>query len=93
MTDVLIPVSLLLIYALLNIFAFAAYRHDKKSAERAAWRTPERSLLAFALIGPFGALAAMRRFRHKTQKGKFRLVPVFVCLHLLLFAALVLGMI
>ena len=93
MTDLLLPGSLLLIYALLNLFAFAAYRHDKKSAERTAWRTPERSLLLFALIGPFGALAAMRRFRHKTQKGKFRLVPVFLCLHLVVFAALVLGMV
>ena len=93
MTDLLLPGSLLLIYALLNLFAFAAYRHDKKSAERTAWRTPERSLLLFALIGPFGSFSEMRRFRHKTQNVKFRLVPVFVCLHLLLFAALVLGMI
>jgi uncharacterized membrane protein YsdA (DUF1294 family) len=93
MTDLLLPGSLLLIYALLNLFAFAAYRHDKKSAERTAWRTPERSLLLFALIGPFGAFAAMRRFRHKTQKPKFRLVPVFLCLHLAVFAALVLGIV
>jgi len=39
----------------------------------------------------FGAFAAMRLFRHKTQKAKFRLVPLFLCLHLVLFAALALG--
>lgn len=93
MTDVLLPGSLLLVYALLNLFAFAAYRRDKKSAERAAWRTPERSLLLFALVGPFGAFAAMRRLRHKTQKPKFRLVPVFLCLHLAVFTALALGLV
>ena len=37
--------------------------------------------VAFAFFGPLGALAAMRVFRHKTQKAKFRLVPLFLCLH------------
>lgn len=77
-------------YLLVNAVSFAAYRRDKRLAAKGAWRTPERRLLAFALIGPFGAFAAMRLFRHKTQKGKFRLVPLFLCLHLAAFAALAL---
>lgn len=80
-------------YLLVNIVAFLAYYRDKRSAERAVWRTPERSLLLFALIGPFGAFAAMQVFRHKTQKPKFRLVPLFVCLHLGIAAAFVLGIV
>jgi len=68
-------------YILVNAVSFAAFRRDKKLAGRAAWRTPERRLLLLAFFGPLGALAAMRVFRHKTQKAKFRLVPLFLCLH------------
>ncbi|KAF5087704.1 DUF1294 domain-containing protein [Methanoculleus horonobensis] len=92
MVDTLLPGAALVIYALVNAVSFIAYYHDKKSAEKNAWRTPEKTLLALALFGPFGAFAAMRAFRHKTQKGKFRLVPLFLCLHLVLAAALVMGL-
>jgi uncharacterized membrane protein YsdA (DUF1294 family) len=77
-------------YLLINVVSFAAYRRDKRSAAKGAWRTPEKRLLALALVGPLGAFAGMRLYRHKTQKGKFRLVPVFLCLHIALFAVLVL---
>ncbi len=69
-------------YVLVNAVSFAAFRRDKDLAGRAAWRTPERRLLLLAFFGPLGALAAMRIFRHKTQKAKFRLVPLFLCLHI-----------
>jgi uncharacterized membrane protein YsdA (DUF1294 family) len=36
----------------------------------------------FALIGPFGAYAAMQVFRDKTRKLKFNLVPVCAILHI-----------
>ncbi|WP_292392815.1 DUF1294 domain-containing protein [Methanoculleus sp. UBA303] len=78
------------VYLLANILSFSAFFRDKRSAERTAWRTPEQRLLVLALFGPFGALAAMRAFRHKTQKAKFRLVPLFLCLHIGLAIALVL---
>lgn len=78
------------VYLLVNVVSFAAFRRDKRSAERSARRTSERRLLVLALFGPFGAAAAMRIFRHKTQKAKFRLVPLFLCLHVVLAAALVL---
>jgi len=84
---------LITVFLLVNAVAFLAYFRDKRLAEKAAWRTPESRLLAFALIGPFGAFAAMQAFRHKTQKPKFRLVPLFVCLHLGIAAALILGLI
>lgn len=77
---------------LVNVVSLLAYYRDKRLAERSSWRTPERTLLLLALFGPFGAFAAMRLFRHKTQKAKFRLVPLFLCLHLVLAAVLALGL-
>ena len=79
---------LLAAYALLNIAAFLLYWRDKKKAERGCWRISERTLLVSAAFGPFGAYAGMRRFRHKTQKTKFTLVPVFLLLHTTVFAYL-----
>ncbi len=72
---------LLAAYALLNLAAFLLYGRDKRKAELGRWRTSERALLVAAAFGPFGAYAGMRRFRHKTQKTKFALVPVFLFLH------------
>jgi len=72
---------LLAAYALLNLAAYLLYGRDKRQAELGRWRTSERTLLAAAAVGPFGAWAGMRRFRHKTQKTTFLLVPVFLLLH------------
>jgi len=91
--DTLLPGAALAIYALVNAVSFIAYYRDKKSAKKNARRTPEKTLLVLALFGPFGAFAAMRAFRHKTQKTAFRLVPLFLCLHLVVAAALVLGLV
>ncbi|MDD3857304.1 MAG: DUF1294 domain-containing protein [Methanoculleus sp.] len=84
---------LVMVFLLANAVAFLAYFRDKRLAERGSWRTPESHLLVLALVGPFGAFGAMQAFRHKTQKPKFRLVPLFICLHLGIAAALVLGLI
>jgi uncharacterized membrane protein YsdA (DUF1294 family) len=53
-------------------------------ARRGDRRISEKSLLLLALLGPFGALAGMRWFRHKTRKMKFKLVPLFAIVHVLL---------
>lgn len=76
-----ITIIILIAYVLLNGCAFLLYGLDKRKAEKNAWRTPERTLLFFSLLGPFGAWAGMQRFRHKTTKPKFRLVPVFMVAH------------
>ncbi len=88
MVDVLVYAAILLVF--LNALSFFAFFRDKGAAKKGTWRTPERRLLFLALLGPFGAAAAMRAFRHKTQKTKFRLVPLFLCLHIGLAIALVL---
>ncbi|KAF1076414.1 DUF1294 domain-containing protein [Methanogenium sp. MK-MG] len=69
------------LYVVVNIIAFLAYGRDKRRAENGAWRTPEGILIIAAFLGPFGAYAGMRKFRHKTQKLKFKLVPFFLVLH------------
>jgi len=79
------PVLFVVFYILINGLVFFFYAHDKIKAEKNAWRTPENRLLLFALIGPFGACAAMLVFRHKTQKLKFYLVPLCAILHIAIF--------
>ncbi|WP_298668663.1 DUF1294 domain-containing protein [uncultured Methanofollis sp.] len=82
-------IYLLVVYLLLNAGAAAAFSVDKRRARDGRWRISETMLLAFAFLGPFGALAAMKVFRHKTQKTKFVLVPLFAVLHLVVFALIV----
>lgn len=79
-----VSMALPIIYILVNLGAFFYFGHDKRRAVRGGWRTPEGRLLWAALLGPFGALAGMRVFRHKTRKAIFMLVPAFALVHLLI---------
>ncbi|MBP2132321.1 uncharacterized membrane protein YsdA (DUF1294 family) [Methanomicrobium sp. W14] len=76
---------LIAVYAFINIASFYKFSDDKKRALKNIRRTPEKTLLIFALAGPFGALAAMKVTHHKTKKKKFWLVYFFVFLHILFF--------
>jgi uncharacterized membrane protein YsdA (DUF1294 family) len=76
--------ALLGAYALLNLAVLLMYGMDKGRARGDRRRIPERDLLLAALIGPFGAMAGMRVFRHKTRKARFKLVPLFALLHVAL---------
>ena len=65
----------MLIYYLLavNVLTFVVFGVDKWKARRGRWRVPEATLLGLAAVGgSVGAWLAMRLFRHKTQKKKFR---------------------
>ena len=73
---------ILLVYMVLNVFAFMMYIWDKRKAQKDKWRTKESTLLLCALLGPFGAVAGMQVARHKTRKLKFKLVYVFLVLHI-----------
>lgn len=58
-----------------SVFAFFAYRSDKRSAEAGEWRVPEATLHLIALLGGWpGAFLAQRAFRHKTSKLSFQVV-------------------
>ena len=66
---------ILIVIAVLSGASFMLYAFDKAQAQRNAWRIPEASLHALALLGGWpGALLAQRRLRHKTQKTTFRWV-------------------
>lgn len=70
-----------LYFIVINLLTFLLYGLDKYKAIRQEWRIPERALLLMAFVGgAFGALSAMRIFRHKTKKGRFRLMIPLFCL-------------
>lgn len=63
------------ISVLMSLFSIFLYWTDKQAAMRGGWRTPEKVLHSFALLGGWpGALLAQRLFRHKTRKAEFQLV-------------------
>ncbi|MDR3205946.1 MAG: DUF1294 domain-containing protein [Candidatus Methanoplasma sp.] len=76
-------------YLLLNLISFAAFGADKRRALRGKWRIKESTLLLLSFFGPFGAVAGMRLFRHKTRKPKFIAVYLFAILHVVVFIVLV----
>lgn len=80
----------LIVYIVLNLVAAFLYVSDKKKAIEKEWRIPEKTLLIAAFFGPFGAAIAMKLAHHKTQKTKFKLVYLFLILHIALIAAIVL---
>ncbi len=58
-----------------SVVTFLAYFEDKRRAQRADWRTPERTLHVMALLGGWpGAFLAQRTFRHKSAKVSFLVV-------------------
>ena len=74
---------LFLILVFQNLAVFIVYGADKLKAERNKWRISERTLLLLAFFAPFGAIAGMLIFRHKTRKKLFTvLVPLFLAVHL-----------
>jgi uncharacterized membrane protein YsdA (DUF1294 family) len=72
-----------------NGVAFFLYWIDKRKAVKERYRISESSLMIAGFVGPFGAAAGMRIFRHKTRKTKFKTIYVFLALHIMLIAWLV----
>jgi len=72
-----------LLFFAVNGAVFLLYAADKRRAVTARWRIPEATLLCSALFGPFGAFSAMQILRHKTQKLRFFVVPLFCLLQIL----------
>ncbi len=81
--------DLFLALLIVNIVTFAAFFYDKMAAKQGAWRIPEANLFLLAFIGgSVSAYAGMQLFRHKTRKGKFRiLVPLFMMVHIVAMGA------
>ncbi len=84
----------LLIYiAFVNISGFALMGIDKRKAVRSAFRIPEATLFAVALIGgSLGSILGMQIFRHKTKHWYFQLgMPIILVLQIALFLFLRFG--
>lgn len=66
-------VFVLIIYFLLvNLLGFYAMYNDKLRAKKRAFRIPEATLFAIAIIGgTIGCIAGMYTFRHKTKHWRF----------------------
>lgn len=79
---------LLIVYLAVNLIAFLAFVWDKKKAESDKWRTRESTLITLALFGPFGATIGMLSVRHKTRKIKFKLVYLFLIVHIIILGYL-----
>lgn len=70
-----LPKAVLVLYLAASVVAFLAYALDKSAAQKNRWRTQEKTLHLFALLGGWpGALAAQRLFRHKSKKTSFQAV-------------------
>lgn len=78
-----------IVYLVLNIIAASMFVYDKNRAIKQKRRVPEFTLLLLAFFGPFGAVAAMEGAHHKTQKTKFKLVYVFLVLHVAIIIAVI----
>jgi uncharacterized membrane protein YsdA (DUF1294 family) len=67
------PILALLGYIfVISFITYLVFATDKSFAVSGAWRTTERTLLIFTLLGgTLGAIAAMKTFRHKTRKVSF----------------------
>jgi uncharacterized membrane protein YsdA (DUF1294 family) len=85
----LVLVAAIILYYVLNWTAFYVFGADKRKAVRGKYRISERTLIILGLFGPFGALAGMKTFRHKTQNTKFKAIYLFAVMHLI-FMALIL---
>ncbi|PSV17188.1 DUF1294 domain-containing protein [Photobacterium kishitanii] len=69
------PYWVLIGYISFSIVTFAVYAHDKRAAQKEAWRTKEASLHLLALVGGWpGALWAQKILRHKSQKQPFKAI-------------------
>ena len=69
-----------------NLIVFLLYGIDKHKAKKNHWRISEKTLLLWGAFAPFGAIAGMKIFRHKTKKAKFDIILVLaLILHILLY--------
>lgn len=85
---------ILVIYlVIINLASFFMYGIDKRRAKKNKWRISEKTLLIMAAVGgSVGAMLGMTKFRHKTQKWKFKLlVPIFLVLQVILLVYLGFG--
>ncbi|HUV24422.1 MAG TPA: DUF1294 domain-containing protein [Methanomassiliicoccales archaeon] len=77
-------VIIIAVIFILNMYSYLLYRSDKMRAIKGEWRISEGKLLVASFFGPFGAYGGMKRFHHKTQKMKFKLVAIFLIFQIIM---------
>jgi len=81
---------LILLYLIINGISFMLFGLDKQRAIHEEYRISERTLIATAFLGPIGAYAGMRVFRHKIRKALFSImVPIFILIHAGIYALMI----
>lgn len=75
---------LCLYLVVINAITLLAYGIDKMKAKKGAYRIPEKTLIALAIIGgSIGAILGMVLFRHKIRKPPFAVgLPVILALQI-----------
>lgn len=77
----------------MSLITYILYAADKRRAQQGQWRICERTLLLFGFLGGApGALAAMKRFRHKTKHNSFWLINTLGLCWQLALSAYLLGL-
>ncbi|MCK8043802.1 DUF1294 domain-containing protein [Shewanella sp. 1CM18E] len=71
----ILPLWPLIYFACMSVITFLTYGWDKRAARLQHWRVSEAKLQLFSLLGGWpGALYAQQWLRHKSAKGRFKLV-------------------
>ncbi|MCL1138780.1 DUF1294 domain-containing protein [Shewanella pneumatophori] len=74
----ILPLWPLVYFASMSVITFLTYAWDKRAARLQHWRVSEAKLQLFSLLGGWpGALYAQQWLRHKSAKGRFKLVLWF----------------
>ena len=87
--DTTLLIVIIAAYVILNLVSMFMFFSDKRKAVKGKWRTTENALITSALFGPFGATAGMHLAHHKTNKVKFKLVYLFLIIHIAVIAILI----
>ena len=83
--------TLIIVYfAIVNILGFALMGIDKRRARKMAFRIPEATLFAIAIIGgSLGSIIGMFLFKHKTKHWYFKFgLPLILILQLAVLVAM-----
>ncbi|MBQ7613989.1 MAG: DUF1294 domain-containing protein [Butyrivibrio sp.] len=79
--------------AAINILGFASMGIDKRKAQRSAFRIPEATLFALAIMGgSLGSTIGMHLFRHKTKHWYFVFgMPIILILQVAIVVLLIMS--
>ncbi|WP_300465428.1 DUF1294 domain-containing protein [Desulfobacula sp.] len=70
-----LPFHPIAIYAAMSLLTIWAYSRDKRAARLGTWRTPERRLHIFEMLGGWpGALLVQPCYGHKSRKIKYQVI-------------------